>query len=162
MAELLKAVYIPDDVLQRLQESVARDQERLDREKAIQKQRLEQTLESVRRKMDQAYSDKLEGKIPEDFWERKMNDWRSEEQQILSSLSGLKESTADRVLSAQKIFELANKAYFLYLKQPPAEQAKLLRLVLSNCAIDGVSLYPTYRKPFDLICRRARNEEWST
>ena len=33
--------------------------------------------------------------------------------------------------------------------------------VLLNCATDGVSLWPTYRRPFDLIFRRAKNEEWS-
>jgi hypothetical protein len=30
-----------------------------------------------------------------------------------------------------------------------------------NYETDGVSLYPTYRKPFDLIFTRAKNEEWS-
>jgi hypothetical protein len=49
----------------------------------------------------------------------------------------------------------------MYVTQKPAEQAKLLRNVLLNCAIDGVSLYPTYRKPFDLIANRVKNEEWS-
>jgi hypothetical protein len=29
--------------------------------------------------MDAVYADKLDGKIPEDFWERKMSEWRSEE-----------------------------------------------------------------------------------
>jgi hypothetical protein len=53
-----------------------------------------------------------------------------------------------------------NKAYSLYVKQTPEEKAKLLRLVLSNCSVDAVSLYPTYRKPFDLIFERAKNEEW--
>ncbi len=33
-------------------------------------------------------------------------------------------------------------------------------MVLSNCATDGVSLYPEYRKPFDLIFERAKAEEW--
>jgi hypothetical protein len=30
-------------------------------------------------------------------------------------------------------------------------------MVLLNCAIDGASVQPTYRKPFDLIFERARN-----
>ena len=51
-------------------------------------------------------------------------------------------------------------AYFLYLKQEPAEKAKLLKMVLLNSAIDATTVYPTYRKPFDLIFTRARNEEW--
>jgi hypothetical protein len=29
-----------------------------------------------------AYADKLDGKIPQDFWERKMSDWRMEKQQV--------------------------------------------------------------------------------
>jgi hypothetical protein len=64
------------------------------------------------------------------------------------------------MLIAGRILELANKAYFLYVKQSLAEKAKLLNLVLSNCAIDAASIYPTYRKPFDLILAKAKNEEW--
>jgi hypothetical protein len=33
-------------------------------------------------------------------------------------------------------------------------------MVLSNCAIDAVSLYPTYRKPFDLIFQSTKTEGW--
>jgi len=43
-----------------------------------------------------------------------------------------------------------------------AERAKLLRIVLSNCTIDSASLYPTYRKPFNLIFRAAQAKEWWT
>jgi hypothetical protein len=64
------------------------------------------------------------------------------------------------MLDAVRILELANKAYSLYVKQPPAEKAKLLKAVLSNCTLDAVSIHPTYRKPFDLIFMRAKNEEW--
>ena len=36
----------------------------------------------------------------------------------------------------------------------------IYQLVVSNCRIDALNLYPTYRKPFDLIAKRAKNEEW--
>jgi hypothetical protein len=61
--------------------------------------------------MDRAYIDKLDGKIPEDFWERKITDWRTEEQQVKMAIEGLKNAeSGDRVLAAEKIFELANLA----------------------------------------------------
>ena len=63
--------------------------------------------------------------------------------------------------SPQRTLELANKAYSLYLTRNPQEQAQLLRIVLLNCAIDVATVHPTYRKPFDLIFSRAKNEEWS-
>ncbi|HWC15894.1 MAG TPA: hypothetical protein VG498_02735, partial [Terriglobales bacterium] len=57
--------------------------------------------------------------------------------------------------------ELANRAHFLYLTRNHAERGQLLKSVLLNCATDGLTLTPTYRKPFDLIFERAKNEEWS-
>ena len=46
------------------------------------------------------------------------------------------------------------------VRQNHTEKAKLLKMVLSNCAIDAVSLSPTYRKPFDLIFQRVKTDEW--
>ena len=37
--------------------------------------------------------------------------------------------------------------------QNPTEQAKLVKMVLSNCKIDAVSLTRIYKKPFDVILR---------
>ena len=118
-------------------------------------------MAGIRTRLDQAYNDKLDGKITEDFWTRKTREWQQEEQQVLLAVNGLHDAGPDRALTANRISELANKAYFLYVRQNPVEQGKLLKIVLSNCAIDGASLYPNYRKPFDLICKAAKNEEWS-
>ena len=114
----------------------------------------------VRYRIDQAYTDKLDGKISEEFWSRKEVEWQTEEQQILFALQGFEHSQSGRVLSSVRILGLVDKAYFLYLKQNSVEKAKLLRIVLSNCAIDAVSVYPTYGKPFDLIFHREETEEW--
>jgi hypothetical protein len=119
-------------------------------------------LTGIRKRMDAAYCDKLDGKIPEDFWERKMTDWRMEEQQVKMAIQGIASAKlGDRALDAQRIFELANKAHSLYVSQNPVEKAKLLRMLFSNCSVDAVSVTPTYRKPFDMIAKRARLEEWS-
>jgi hypothetical protein len=77
----------------------------------------------------------------------------------ISSLNN--KNCGDTLLDARRILELANKAYFVYFTRKPAEQAELLKMVLLNCSIDAVNLYPTYRKPFDLIFKRAKNHEWS-
>ena len=112
--------------------------------------------------MDAAYTDKLDGKISSEFWRRKQTDWEMEELRIKALISGLNEDKSyDRLQQVQKILELAKDAYFLDLTWKPAEQAELLRKVLLNCSIDAVSLYPTCRKPFDLIFKRDRNHEWS-
>ena len=124
-------------------------------------EQLHKRLATVRRRMEQAYLDKLDGKIPDEFWRRKSVEWQSEESEVLGSLHSLDLPKSESyALTLTRIVELANKACFLYLKQNAAERAKLLQLVVSNCRIDALNLYPTYRKPFDLIAQRAKNEEW--
>jgi site-specific DNA recombinase len=157
---ILKNIYIPDNVLAQLEKALVTDKAAQERTQSQQGERLQQRLGSVRNRLDKAYIDKLEGKISEEFWSRKAAEWQAEEQQIQIAIEAVKQAEPDRVLDSVRILELANKAYFLYLKQTPAEKAKLLRMVLSNCSLDAVSIYPTYRKPFDLIFMRAKNEEW--
>jgi site-specific DNA recombinase len=160
LGQVLKDIHIPDDVLAQLRRSLLSDKGQAEALRKQQRERLQQRLASVRARIDRVYVDRLEGKISEEFWERKTAEWQAEEQQILLALQGLEQAQPERMLDGVRTLELANKAYFLYVRQPAAERAKLLRMVLSNCAIDAATLYPTYRKPFDLIFQRAKNEEW--
>jgi site-specific DNA recombinase len=161
LGTILKQIQIPDHVLAGLQKSLARDQEQAQTVITAQRNALHPRLSAVRRRIDQAYQDKLDGRIPEEFWERKMTEWTREERSIQDALARLEQPTNKQLLTAQRTLELANKAYSLYLTRNSEEQAELLRMVLLNCAIDGASVHPTYRKPFDLIFERARNQEWS-
>ena len=160
LGEVLKKIHIPDQVLGPLQKAIVEDRGRSEEHRGHEAERLRQRLAAIRRRIDQAYLDKLDGKISEDFWLRKMEEWQGEEQQILIAIQGLDEIKPDRVLDSVRILELANKAYSLYVRQDSTERAKLLRIVLSNCRLDATSVYPTYRKPFDLICGAAKTAEW--
>ncbi|MHB8527472.1 MAG: recombinase zinc ribbon domain-containing protein, partial [Candidatus Acidiferrales bacterium] len=160
LATTLRDIHIPDDVLLQLEKSLLNDKGREEAIRKEQGERWQRRLTAVRHRLDQAYLDKLDGKISEDFWNRKSVEWTSEEQQVLQALQGLEEAKPERMLDAMRTLELANKAYFLYLKQEPTEKAKLLKMVLSNCAVDAASVYPTYRRPFDLIFQHGKNEEW--
>jgi len=122
-----------------------------------QRERLDQRLASVRHRIDQAYTDKLDGRITDEFWNRKTEDWQAEEQEILFAIRRLDHIQPQRMFDAVRILELANKAYSLYVKPPPNEKAKSLKTVLSNCAVDSVNIHPTYRKSFDLIFMQTKN-----
>jgi uncharacterized protein YegL len=89
--------------------------------------------------------DKLDGKIPEDFWERKMTEWRTEERQVklaIDCLAGTENT--DRATDVQRVFELASKAYLLYFSQDSTEKAKLLRMMCSSFSVDAISATPAY------------------
>jgi DNA invertase Pin-like site-specific DNA recombinase len=162
LAHVLQDVCIPEEVVRSIGASLQGVHVQMRNQSAQERARLERELAALQSRMDAAYTDKLDGKITGEFWQRKQADWQTEEFRIKSLISSLAEGkSGERLLDVQRILELAQKAYFLYLTRKPAEQAELLRNVLLNCSIDAVSLYPTYRKPFDLIAKRAKYNEWS-
>jgi DNA invertase Pin-like site-specific DNA recombinase len=160
LGRILKNIQIPDDILSQLVNSLLTDK---DREQAVRRQKIgqfQQRLATVRRRLDQAYLDKLDGRITDEFWERKSTEWHEEEQRLSMSIGELDKSEPERLLDGIRVLELANKAYFLYLRQNSEAKARLLKIVLSNCAIDAANIYPTYRKPFDLIFQAAQTDRW--
>ena len=76
----------------------------------------------VRHRLDLAYQDKLDGKITNEFWEQKSAERQSEEHQAMSAIQEVNAPKPERLLDAMRVLELANKAYFLYVKQPPQEK----------------------------------------
>ena len=59
-----------------------------------------------------------------------------------------------------RLLELASRAYALYAKQSAEQKNKFLRIMLSNCTLQGGTLHPTYKKPFDILARGVENRNW--
>ncbi len=162
MGDLLKGIYVPETVARTIVDSLQADTARAESVRQQRTSEAQQRLAALRTRMDQMYEDKLDGKIEEEFWARKMMEWREQERMLESQLSSLSaQVTTDTVLTVSRIFELANRAHFLYLTRNTAERGQLLKSLLLNCSTDGVNLSPTYRKPFDLIFEHAKTENWS-
>ena len=120
----------------------------------------EKELDRTRRRQDEAYKDKLDGRITEEFWNRQMSELTANEQRTASALAALTEPLDDKALTVARTLEPAQQDHSLYLAHDPVEQAKLLSLVLSNSELDEVRVYPKYKVPFDLIAQRAKTEDW--
>jgi site-specific DNA recombinase len=160
LGNVLRDVSLPPEVARAIEASLGRQRDEMRKRAADERARLERELNALHRRMDAAYEDKLNGTISDDFWQRKQADWESQDARLKGHISALKDSTIDdRLLDVHRILELAQRAHSLYLTRKPAERAELLKKVLLNCSTDGVSLYPTYRKPFDLIFERVKNED---
>jgi site-specific DNA recombinase len=162
LGDLLKEIYVPETISNRIVESLQSDMGNSERKRVEQLKDTEQRLAALQTRMDRIYEDKLDEKIDEAFWTRKMSEYRDQEHMLETAIAGLREPlTSENVLTVKRIFELAQRAQFLYLTRNPAERGQLLKKVLLNCETDGISLTPTYRKPFDLIFQRAKKQEWS-
>jgi hypothetical protein len=121
ICRLRRVVLTRREIVSQIVMKLREDQRQAVGKVSAERTRLEARLTGIRRRMDAAYSDKLDGKISEDFWERKMRDWQIEEQQVKMAIQALSNAEAgDGALDAERIFELANKAYSLYVSQNPS------------------------------------------
>lgn len=82
---------------------------------------------------------------------------------VISMVSKDRRYLADKTRGekAQRIFDLANNAYSLYVSHDSEGKGSLLKRLFSNCFIDAAGVTPVYRKPFDMISNGASLSEWS-
>ena len=114
----------------------------------------------LQNRIDQAYTDKLDRKIPEDLCLGKMNVWREEQSGFLNQIQAHQQANESFLIQGNKLLELANKAHSLYLQQSSREKARLFRIVQSTCTWDSLTPSPIYRKPFDLLVKGLLSENW--
>ncbi|MFH0702518.1 MAG: recombinase family protein [bacterium] len=125
-------------------------------ERQYHKERIEsltQQAKQLRERIDKIYIDKLDGKIDEEFWLAKHNEWKSQLIRIKSILDSHDETHDKFINEGIRIIELACKAYDKYLNQSEKEQAKLLKILLSNCWLNGGKIDYTYKRPFNILAK---------
>jgi hypothetical protein len=69
LGEPLKGLQVPPEIVSRIVTTLREDQRQAVGKVSAERTRLESRLTGVRNRMDAAYADKLDGKIPEEFWE---------------------------------------------------------------------------------------------
>jgi site-specific DNA recombinase len=60
---------------------------------------------------------------------------------------------------AIKAFELSQTLRTQWLSADYAAKRRILEIILSNCTLDGATLCPTIRKPFDVLAEGLVSKE---
>jgi site-specific DNA recombinase len=125
--------------------------------------RREARVRQLREWIDKAYDDKLAGHITEEYWQRRVEEWRDEEEQLSERLTGL-DPTLRREWAneTERTLRSANRALSKYVSlDDVSSKADVLRRYASGYVVDVDGVTPVWRRPFDLIANRAEVEEWS-
>ena len=86
MGDVLKDIYVPEEVADTILASLDSDRARADSERQKRMDTTQQRIAVLRARMDQMYEDKLDGTIDDDFRSRKMNEWRDQERRLESEM----------------------------------------------------------------------------
>ena len=156
--DVFRSIQIDDSTISEIVRALndSRVKEREFREKEVA--RLERKSADLQSKLDRAYEDRLDGTIEDGFWRDISARWREQQDQVAAQLTKFRAAHRNYIDEATEILELSKTAYSKYLKGEHSSKRKLLQLILSNCTFDGVTLYPTYKTPFDLIAEGVQNQ----
>ena len=97
------------------------------------------------------YEDKLDGRIGQDFYDRKSSEWKSEQDEILKKIERHQGANRAYFDDGIQLLELAQRAVTLYEKQDMQEKRRIINFVCSNSLWKDGRIIPNYRQPFDMI-----------
>lgn len=114
----------------------------------------------LKSKLDRLYTDHSERRIDEAFFTEKWNAWRGELSQIETQLAHVGGMGREARGHFENAIELANRAKSLFEKGNEPFRTKLVKITLSNLAVEGKTLRYDYQFPFNLLVKTGGNDDW--
>ncbi len=125
---------------------------------------LNRRYEMVTIRLDKLYDDKIDGKISEDFYQKKFTQYKAEQEEVKNTLDKHQNANLKYFEMGGTILEIAKQAWRIYtnrynLKNPSDDnmvndKRLLLSLLFSNTKINGEKTEISYHKAFKMIFDR--------
>ena len=160
LVSVVKGVHMTSEQVSALLQAMQDRQEERETERRRQLQQVESRLETIARRREAAYEDKLDGKLAEERWLEMDRKWAGQSFQIkceMEALGGVSGPSRDDV---EATLELLKRAPELYVRQNDEERARLLRVLVWNCRLTDGNVEPVYRRPFALVAEGLRSDNW--
>ena len=149
--DILRGLHFDEEILGWVTEALRQShgEEKEFHREAIE--RLRGEYDRLQKRIETSYEDKLDGRITTEFYDRRVSEWRTEQERIELALRDHRHANQSYLDEGVALLELASRAADLFEKQPASEKRRLLDFVLSNCTWANGVLTPEYRQPFDMI-----------
>ena len=112
--------------------------------------KLQREYQKLQDRIDAMYVDTPDGRVSQEFFDRKNSDWRADQAEILHKIEKHQNANRSYLEECVRRLELAQKAVSLYEKQEMKEK-RILDFLFSNCLWKDGDLIPNFRKPFDML-----------
>lgn len=116
--------------------------------------------DKIKNRLSKLYDSKFDGELNEDIFRAKEREYKNQLTEIESQMDGRQVIERDFYEFGYKTFELSKMLYSQYVRANYEDKAKMLKFVASNYTLNDVSLFPTYRKPFDMLAEGLSHTSW--
>ena len=119
---------------------------------------LNRRYEVATQRLDKIYDDKIDEKISEDFYKKKFEQYKIEQEQILDSLNKHKDANLKYFEMGVTVLQVAKQAWKIYINRNKTEMVDdkklLLSLIFSNTTLNGKKVEVSFHKAFKIIFDR--------
>jgi len=112
---------------------------------------LKRSYERIQRRIDQLYDDKVDGRIDEEFFNHKFEQYKKEKEKIINAIQRHSNASNKYFELSVNLYELSQRAREIYQKASLEEKRDLISLVFEELLLDEGKLIFTYSKPFQLL-----------
>ena len=105
----------------------------------------------LRNRIEQLYVDKLDGKIAEEFWLKKHEEWSDELLKIQNNITAHEKTNINFIDMSSNFLKICSEISDLYKYGTIEEKQKLINYVLQNFLVEGETLHYEYKMPFNFF-----------
>lgn len=116
--------------------------------------------ERYEKRIEKMYDDKLDGSITEDYYNKKLKEYRAKQKAIQKKQAKLHFADEGYYITSDYILQLASRASELFESSEPHEKRLLLKMTLQNFKLRGKKVDSDWLKPFDKVSYYASRQEW--
>jgi site-specific DNA recombinase len=154
--EILAELQFSETIFVWMREALRQSQEEKAKFHRRSIEKLNTRYAKLQNRIDQIYLDKLDGEVKEAFYRRNVSQWREEQAQIRAWIERHEKADQNYIEQGIRLVEVARNASEFYRGQGQAERAAMLRFSMPGSSLQGDRVIPTFKPPFDIIYRIAK------
>ena len=142
---------IPSDIIDEVKAAIKEMQRiKQDYEKNTQEQITKQ-INTLNKRIDNLYTDKLDGRISEEFWEEKNIQWHADKSRLIDKLSSLNKNSEVFYEGSNLLIDFCKDLPLKYLTAKPKTKRSILKLIGSNFVYKDKKLSVELSSVFDTL-----------
>ena len=156
----LKSLYVPQELMEELLSALKKSHESKNAYHSDMMKHLQADYDQTEKRIERTYDDKLDGRITQAEYDTNLKRYKTQQKEQLEQMEHHRVADETYYVNANKILEVARRAYELFEQANFEEKQELLRFLLSNSAMDRENLVPTLQKPFDILFKCQKTKDW--
>jgi DNA invertase Pin-like site-specific DNA recombinase len=157
---ILKQIIVPEDVACRILDLIKNDRAKEDAERSTQITTTRSEIGRYENRLDRLYEDHLDGKIDDNLYNRKTNEYRESIENLKTQLATFELSETNRFDTVSHLLEVSKNAHKIFSETDYLGKRKIIKKVLSNSELSGRKLLLKLKKPYELMAFCNVNSTW--